>query len=94
MKARWVNWLDLKGLSLKLGEAAYKNITVGATPKFGFDKGKQVFLLEDPDGNFWAMKSFSLIPYPDQKFEEAATLGSRLKLPPAGSSGRRCWSRI
>ena len=29
MKARWVNWLDLKGLSLKPGEAAYKNITVG-----------------------------------------------------------------
>jgi hypothetical protein len=81
LKARWVNWLDLKGLSLKPGEAAYKNITVGRHTKFGFDKGKQVFLLDDPDGNSWAMKSSSLITYPDQKFDELGTLGSRLKLP-------------
>lgn len=81
MKARWVNWLDLKGLSLKPGEADYKNITVGRHTKFGFDKGKQVFLLDDPDGNSWAMKSMSLITYPDQKFDELGTLGSRLKLP-------------
>ena len=82
MKARWVNWLDMKGLSTKPGEAAYKNITVGRHTRFGFDKGKQVFILEDPDGNPWVMKSFSLITHPDQKFEDAGTLGSRLKLPP------------
>ena len=81
MKARWVNWLDLKGLSLKPGEAAYKNITVGRHTKFGFDKGKQVFILEDLEGNPWVMKSMSLITHPDQKFEELGTLGSRLKLP-------------
>src|SRR5512137_2192453 len=81
MKARWVNWLDLKGLSLKPGEAAYKNITVGRHTRFGFDKGKQVFVLEDLEGNPWVMKSMSLITHPDQKFEELATLGSRLKLP-------------
>jgi hypothetical protein len=81
MKARWVNWLDLKGLSTKPGEAAYKNITVGRHTKFGFDKGKQVFVLEDPDGNSWVMKSFSLITDPGQKFDELGTLGSRLKLP-------------
>ena len=82
MKARWVNWLDLKGLSIKPGEADYKNITVGRHTKFGFDKGKQVFVLEDPDGNPWVMKSMSLITHPDQKFDELGTLGSRLKLPP------------
>jgi hypothetical protein len=81
MKARWVNWLDMKGISTKPGEAAYKNITVGRHTKFGFDKGKQVFVLEDPEGNPWVMKSFSLITHPDQKFEELPTLGSRLKLP-------------
>jgi hypothetical protein len=81
MKARWVNWLDLKGLSLKPGEAAYKNITVGRHTRFGFDKGKQVFVLEDPEGNPWVMKSMSLITHPDQKFEELGNLGSRLKLP-------------
>jgi hypothetical protein len=81
MKARWVNWLDMKGISTKPGEAAYKNITVGRHTKFGFDKGKQVFILDDPEGNAWAMKSFSLITHPDQKFEDLGTLGSRLKLP-------------
>jgi hypothetical protein len=82
MKARWVNWLDLKGLSLEPGGGNYKNITVGRHTKFGFDKGKQVFILDDPEGNSWAMKSFSLITHPDQKFDELPTLGSRLTLPP------------
>lgn len=81
MKARWVNWLDLKGLSLRPGEAAYKNITVGRHTHFGFDKGKQVFVLDDPEGNPWVMKAMSLITHPDQKFDELGTLGSRLKLP-------------
>ncbi len=81
MKARWVNWLDLKGLSLKPGEAAYKNITVGRHTKFGFNQGTQVFILEDAEGNPWVMKSMSLITRPDQKFEDLGTLGNRLKLP-------------
>ena len=82
MKARWVNWLDMKGISTEPGAADYKNITVGRHTKFGFDKGKQVFVLEDPDGNPWVMKSMSLITHPDQKFDELGALGSRLKLPP------------
>jgi hypothetical protein len=77
-----VNWLDLKGLSLKPGEAAYKNITVGRHTKFGFDQGKQIYVLEDPDGNPWVMKSMSLITHPEQKFADLGNLGSRLKLPP------------
>ena len=81
MKARWVNWLDLKGLSTEPGAADYKNITVGRHTRFGFDKGKQVFILDDPAGNAWAMKSFSLITHPDQNFADIANLGSRLKLP-------------
>jgi hypothetical protein len=41
-----------------------------------------VFLLDDPEGNSWAMKSFSQITHPDQRFDELPTLGSRLKPPP------------
>jgi hypothetical protein len=82
MKARWVNWLDMKGISTKPGAANYKNITVGRHTRFGFDKGKQVFVLDDPDGNPWVMKSMSLITHPDQKFDGLGTLGSRLALPP------------
>ena len=57
MKARWVNWLDMKGISTKPGEATYKNITVRRHTRFGFDKGKPVFVLDDPEGNPWVMKS-------------------------------------
>jgi hypothetical protein len=83
MKARWVNWLDLKGISTEPGAANYKKITVTRHTRFGFNKGTRISVLDDPDGNPWVMKSFSLITHPDQKFDEISTLGSRLK-PPAG----------
>lgn len=82
MKARWVNWLDMRGISTKPGAANYKTITVTRHTKFGFNKGTRISVLDDPDGNPWVMKSFSLITHPDQNFAEIATLGSRLKLPP------------
>ena len=82
MKARWVNWLDLKGISTEPGAADYKNITVTRHTHFGFNKGTRISVLDDPEGNPWVMKSFSLITFPDQKFDELPTLGSRLKLPP------------
>jgi hypothetical protein len=55
----------------------------GAARKFdfGFNKGTRISVLDDPEGNPWVMKPFSLITFPDQKFDEIATLGSRLKLP-------------
>jgi len=81
MKARWVNWLDLRGISTEPGAANYKNITVTRHTKFGFNKGTRVSLLDDPEGNSWCMKSFSLITFPDQNFADIANLGSRLKLP-------------
>ena len=70
MKARWVNWLDLKGISTEPGAADYKNITVTRHTKFGFNKGTRIYVLDDPEGNPWVMKSFSLITFPDQKFSE------------------------
>ena len=82
MKARWVNWLDLKGISTAPGAADYKNITVTRRTRFGFNKGTQIYVLDDPEGNPWVMKSMSLITHPGQKFDELGTLGSRLKLPP------------
>jgi hypothetical protein len=81
MKARWVNWLDLRGISTEPGAADYKNITVTRHTRFGFNKGTRISVLDDPEGNPWVMKSFSLITHPDQKFDEISTLGSRLKLP-------------
>ena len=81
MKARWVNWLDLRGISTEPGAADYKNITVTRRTRFGFNKGTRISVLDDAQGNPWVMKSFSLITFPDQNFADIANLGSRLKLP-------------
>jgi hypothetical protein len=78
MKARWVNWVDLSGIDLK-GAAAYKKITVERNTRFGFNKGTRIYILDDPEGNPWVMKSASLIFDPNQKYEDLETLGSRLK---------------
>ena len=41
--------------------------------------GSPAFLLDDPEGNSWCMKSASLIVDPNQTFESLKDLGSRLK---------------
>ena len=85
LKARWVNWLEVpKGVDLhKQGGAAYENITVKRDTKFGFNKGTRIYVLDDPEGNPWVMKSASLIFDRNQKYEDLEKLGSRLK-PAAG----------
>jgi hypothetical protein len=84
LKARWVNWLELpKGVDLhKQGGAAYVKITVKRNTKFGFDKGTRIYILDDPEGDAWVMKSASLIFDPSQKYEDLENLGSRLKPAP------------
>jgi hypothetical protein len=50
--------------------------------QLGISKGSPAFLLDDPHGDSWCMKSASLIVDPSQTYESLKTLGSRLKLPP------------
>ena len=85
LKARWVNWLELpKGVDLhKQGGASYQKITVKRNTKFGFNQGTRIYILDDPEGNPWVMKSASLIFDPNQKYEDLENLGSKLK-PAAG----------
>ena len=45
-------------------------------------KGSRVYILDDPDGNSYVMKSAGLIKDPNQKFEDLKNLGSRLNLAP------------
>jgi len=73
MKARWVNWLDLRGISTEPGAADYKNITITRHTRFGFNKGTRVSLLDDPQGNTWCMKSF-------KRTRSVAEQGRRLSL--------------
>jgi hypothetical protein len=84
LKARWVGVLNIpKGVDLnKEGATAYKPTTFERKTQFGFNKGKPVFILDDPDGNTWVMKSSSLIVDPTNTHDKLEKLGERLKAAP------------
>ena len=48
-----------------------------------FEKGKPVFILDDPEGTPWVMQAFSKIVDPNLTYEQLADLATKLK-PPAG----------
>ena len=82
LKARWVMWLDVpKGFGHQ-AEMAYKPIVGKRDTQFGINKGSPAFILDDPEGNSWVMKSVRLIVDPGQTYEAMADLGERLHLPP------------
>jgi hypothetical protein len=82
LKARWVMWLDVPKEVRAHESVAYKAITGKRDTRLGINAGSPVFLLDDPDGNTYCMKSASLIADPNQTYESLANLGSRLKPPP------------
>jgi hypothetical protein len=82
LKARWVMWLDVPKEFRKHQSVAYKMITGKRDTQFGINKGSPAFILDDPDGNSWVMKSVSLIVDPNQAYESLKDLGSRLQSPP------------
>jgi len=48
----------------------------------GFDKGKPIFILDDPDGMPWVMQAYSLVVDPNLTYNDLQTLDKKLKLPP------------
>ena len=78
LKARWVTWLDVPDEMRKHESVAYKAIGVKRDTQFGINSGSPAFLLDDPDGDSWCMKSASLIVDPNQTYESLKDLGSRL----------------
>ncbi|HEX2551102.1 MAG TPA: hypothetical protein VHK64_05875 [Nocardioidaceae bacterium] len=87
LKARWVMWLDVPKNMGEQERLAYTPITGKRDTHFGIDKGSPAFILDDPDGDAWVMKSVSLILDPTQTYESMTGLGARLHLP-AGWSFR------
>ena len=61
---------------------AWTTTTIARKSQFGFNKGSTVYLANDPEGNTWIMKSVSPSVSPDNTYENLATVGNRLKLPP------------
>ena len=80
LKARWVMWFYVpKGF--KQGDNAYNPMQGKRDTHMGIKAGSRAFILDDPDGNTWVMKSADRIFHPEQRFEDLQHLGSKLKLP-------------
>jgi hypothetical protein len=76
--------LTLKEL-LTMGKEGYKPTTIERKSKFGYDKGTQVFLIDDTEGTTWVMKGFELGMKPQYTFEQfAADPASYFKKLPQG----------
>jgi hypothetical protein len=82
LQARWVMWLDVPKEFRKHESVAYKPITGKRDTQFGIDQGSQAFILDDPGGDSWVMKSASLIVDPSQTYDSLKDLGGRLQPPP------------
>ena len=87
LHARWVMWLDVPKEMRKHESVAYKSISGKRDTQLGINAGSPAFILDDPEGDSWVMKSASLIVDPDQTYESLNDLGSRLE-PAAGWSFR------
>ncbi|BCW71524.1 hypothetical protein [Arthrobacter sp. NicSoilB8] len=87
LKARWCMWVDVPTGLGHQEEVAYKPITGRRDTHLGINNGSPAFILDDPDGDTWVMKSVSLIIDPHQTYDAMTNLGERLQLP-AGWSYR------
>ena len=85
IETRWMGEGRLpKGASLKVAHMEpYQELKSHRKSSFTFEKGKPVFILEDPDGTPWVMQAFGKIVDPSLTYDDLMNLGERIK-PPAG----------
>ena len=81
LKARWVMWLEVPKEMRKHESVAYKPITGKRDTQLGINKGSRAFILDDPEGDSWVMKSASLIEHPEQTYDSLKDLSDKLTLP-------------
>ena len=79
--ARWAAWIDVAG-PRRPAPAAYTSLTSRRDTRFGPDRGSTAYVLDDPDGGSWVLKSVNLGTQPEQGYAGLAGLGGRLDLPP------------
>jgi hypothetical protein len=82
LNARWVMWFPIPEAIREGKDLSYSIMTAKRDTSMGINKGSRVYILDDPQGTSFVMKSASLIKDPNQKFEDLKDLGSRLKLAP------------
>jgi len=85
LQARWVMWLDVPEGMLTHEAVPYKQMTGKRDTELGIRAGSPAFILDDPDGDSWCMKSASLMIDADQTYESLKDLGSRLTTAPGWS---------
>jgi hypothetical protein len=85
-KIPWCATLHLTVEQLrKMGKDAYVPTTIERKSAIGYNKGTQVFLIDDDKGTTWIMKGFEVGLKPQYTFEEfAADPASRFKKLPPG----------
>ena len=81
LKARWVMWFPIPKEIREGKDLSYSAMHAERNTSMGIRKGSRAYILDDPLGNSWVMKSASQIKDPNQKLEDLKDLGSRLKLP-------------
>ena len=80
LKARWVMWFPIPDAIREGKDLSYSIMDAHRNTDMGIRKGSRVYILDDPQGTSFVMKSASLIKDPNQRFEDLKDLGSRLKL--------------
>ncbi|MFO1407744.1 MAG: hypothetical protein U1F08_09470 [Steroidobacteraceae bacterium] len=79
----WVAQLNMEKDASVSESTPYKPVTIARKSGLGWNKGTQVLLLDDPDGNTWVMKGFEIGVKPQHTFEQfvAGGAGNFKKLP-------------
>ena len=80
LDANWVMWFPIPDEIREGKDLSYYIMPALRDTDMTIWKGSRVYIMDDPDGNSFVMKSASMIVDPDQKFEDLKNLGSRLKL--------------
>jgi hypothetical protein len=68
-------------ISSKPGAAAYRAAFLARTSVEGFKKGSEVYLLDDPKGRTWIMKSYTDKNIPGLTIDKLGSLGDLIKAP-------------
>ena len=79
LRARWGMWLDIPKEAAAQENVAYRPMSGRRDTHFGIDAGSPAFLLDDPDGTSWVMKSAGLMVDPHQTYDALSDLGDRLQ---------------
>ena len=82
LKARWMGNVQP---GAAFGKRPYMPTKVERKSEIFFEKDKTVFILDDPNGTSWIMKSYTDFVDKNLTYEDLETLNTKLELPPGWS---------